>query len=154
MTDLLVKFPDTWPQPLVLGVCVLLLAGLDFIGALAAAEGIARRSSALLLLGAAAFLFLFWFYASSLQYAELAIVTFGWIVVLQVGLLLLDRFHYGVELSRGQWVAIAVLLVAQTYLLLGHHATVNDPAATPQASASTLATAHLPTASTDNPPAS
>ena len=48
-----------------------------------------------LLLGAAAFLVLFWVYASALQYAELALVTMGWIVVLQVGLL-----HRPVPLRR------------------------------------------------------
>lgn len=131
MTDLLVRFPDSWPQPVVLGVCVIVLAGLDFLGALAAAEGIARRSTLLLLAGAAAFLVLFYAYASALQYAELAIVTFGWIVVLQVGLLLLDRFHYDVALTRGQWVAVAVLLLAQTYLLLGSHAASTERAAAP-----------------------
>ena len=72
-----------------------------------------------LLLGAAAFLVLFWVYASALQYAELALVTMGWIVVLQVGLLLIDRFHFGVHLAPGKWVAAVIILVAQGYLLLG-----------------------------------
>ena len=61
---------------------------------------------------------LFWVYASSLQYAELALVTMGWIVMLQVGLVVLDRVRYGVELPPGKWVAIVVLLAAQAYLLL------------------------------------
>ena len=39
-----------------------------------------------LVLGAGAFVVLFWVYASSLQYAELAVVTMGWIVLLQVGI--------------------------------------------------------------------
>jgi hypothetical protein len=142
MPDLLARFPDSWPQPLILGVCVVVLAGLDFLGALAAAEGIARRSTPLLLAGAGAFLVLFWAYASALQYAELAVVTFGWIVVLQVGLLLLDRFHYDVALTRGQWVAIAVLLIAQTYLLLGSH-----QASTAAAAGDTQP--HVPTAVAD-----
>ncbi len=72
-----------------------------------------------LLLGVAAFLVLFWVYASALQYAELALVTMGWIVVLQVGLLMIDRLHYGVHLAPGKWVAVAVILLAQGYLLLG-----------------------------------
>ena len=62
---------------------------------------------------------LFWVYASALQYAELALVTMGWIVVLQVGLLLIDRFYFGVQLSAGKWVAAVVILLAQGYLLLG-----------------------------------
>ena len=32
---------------------------------------------------------------SSLQYAELTLVTLGWIVILQVGVVMLDRFRYG-----------------------------------------------------------
>ena len=53
------------------------------------------------------------------EYAELALVTMGWIVLLQVGLLALDRVRYGVELPTGKWVAVVVLLVAQAYLLIG-----------------------------------
>lgn len=119
MHDLMVKFPASWPEPVVVIVCMVVLAGLDFVGALAAAEGMARRSNLLLLVGAASFLVLFWFYASALQYAELALVTFGWIVLLQVGLLLVDRMYYGTTLAPGKWVAIVVLLAAQTYLVLG-----------------------------------
>jgi hypothetical protein len=50
--------------------------------------------------------------------AELSVVTFGWIVFLQVGLLILDRVRYGVELPPGKWVAIAAILVLQAYLIL------------------------------------
>ena len=38
--------------------------------------------------------------------------------MLQVGLLLIDRWRYGVELPTAKWVAIGVVLVAQGYLLL------------------------------------
>ena len=61
---------------------------------------------------------LFWVYASSLKYAELALVTMGWVVMLQVGLVLIDRWVYGVELPLGKWVAIGVVLLAQGYLVL------------------------------------
>jgi len=116
----MVKFPASWPEPVVVIVCMVVLAALDFLGALAAAEGLARRSNVLLALGALSFLLLFWFYASSLQYAELAVVTFGWIVLLQISLLLLDRIHYGISLAPGKWIAIVVILAAQAYLVLGH----------------------------------
>jgi hypothetical protein len=36
-----------------------------------------------------------------------------------VGLLLIDRFHFGVQLAPGKWVAAVVILLAQAYLLLG-----------------------------------
>ena len=58
-------------------------------------------------------------YASSLQHAELAIVTMGWIVILQVGLVVVDHVRYAVELPAGKWVAVMVLLAAPAHLLLG-----------------------------------
>ena len=38
--------------------------------------------------------------------------------MLQVGLVLVDRWRYGVELPTGKWVAIGIVLVAQAYLVL------------------------------------
>jgi hypothetical protein len=57
-------------------------------------------------------------YAVSLRVAELSTVTFGWIVTLQVGLLLLERIRYAVELPNGKWAAIVAILVLQAYLIL------------------------------------
>jgi hypothetical protein len=119
MADILLRFPSSWPTPLIAGVCMLALAVLDFIGALAAAEWVARRSVTMVFIGLCAFTVLFWFYASALQYAELAVVTFGWIVFLQVGLVLLDRFRYGVQMPVGKWAAVVIILAAQAYLVLG-----------------------------------
>jgi hypothetical protein len=45
-------------------------------------------------------------------------VTFGWIVTLQVGLLLLERVRYAVVLPSGKWAAIVAILVLQAYLIL------------------------------------
>ena len=45
-------------------------------------------------------------------------MTMGWVVMLQVGLVVLDRVRYGVELPPAKWVAVVVLLTAQSYLLL------------------------------------
>jgi hypothetical protein len=97
---------------------MLMLAALDLGGAYAAKEAALRRSLPIAACGVVLFVLLFWVYASSLRYADLAPVTFGWIVILQVGVLVLDRFHYGTQVSRGQWAAVAVLLAAQTYLVL------------------------------------
>jgi hypothetical protein len=113
-----IRFPQAWPQPVVAAVAMLLLAALDLAGAWAAKEAASRRSPGMAVLGGLLFLLLFWVYASSLQYAELAPVTFGWVVLLQVGVLLLDRFRYQAPLPPGAWVAVVVLLAAQAYLLL------------------------------------
>ncbi len=114
---MLIRLPESWPEPAVAALAMVVLAGLDLAGAIAAKEAVLRRSPLLAVLGGLVFLALFWVYASSLQYAELAPVTFGWIVMLQVGLVLLDRYRYDVGLSAGKWVAVAVLLAAQAYLI-------------------------------------
>jgi hypothetical protein len=114
----LIKAPEAWPVPVVATLAMVCLAGLDLAGAVLAKEWAENGSVRALVLGAGAFLVLFWVYASSLRYAELALVTMGWVVMLQVGLVLVDRWRYGVELPAGKWVAIAVVLLAQAYLVL------------------------------------
>ena len=73
----------------------------------------------LLVVGLVTFGLLFVVYGKALQVAELSAVTFGWFVFLTVGILLLERTRYGVELSVGKWIAIVVVVVAQAYLILG-----------------------------------
>jgi hypothetical protein len=97
---------------------MLLLALLDFAGALAAKEWADGGSPRWLAIGIGCFLALFYVYASSLQYAELATVTMGWIVLLQVSILVLDHVRYDVALPPARWVAIALILVLQGYLVL------------------------------------
>ena len=115
---MLLRAPEGWPQPLVATVAMVLLAVLDLGGTMAAKEALERRSIGLALTGAGLFLAVFWVYISSLQVAELSAVTFGWVVILQVGVVLLDRFRYGVTMTTGTWLAIGILLAAQAYLIL------------------------------------
>jgi hypothetical protein len=117
-STMLIRVPESWPHALVAVLAMLVLAALDLAGAYAAKEAALRRSLPMAALGIALFVLLFWVYASSLRYADLAPVTFGWVVILQVGVVMLDRFCYGASVSRGQWAAVAVLLAAQAYLLL------------------------------------
>ena len=79
------------------------------------AEG---RNHWLFAAGLVAFGALFAVYAVSLKVAELSTATFGWVVTLQVGLLLLERIRYAVELPNGKWAAIVAILVLQAYLIL------------------------------------
>ena len=123
----MLKAPEGWPGALVATVAMVALAALDLAGAFAAKEWAEHRSPVPMLLGLLAFGVLFWVYASSLQYAELALVTMGWIVMLQVGLVVIDRVRYGVELPPDKWVAIVVLLAAQAYLLLAPAASSRTP---------------------------
>ncbi|MGG5257559.1 hypothetical protein [Phycicoccus avicenniae] len=115
----LLSVPDSWPLPVVAALAMAALAGLDLLGAVAAKEWAERGSVVALAGGVACFVVLFWVYASSLRYAELAVVTMGWIVLLQIGILVVDRLHFGTTLPTGKLVAVVIALAAQAYLLLG-----------------------------------
>ena len=110
--------PPSWHFYLVSFAAMLALAGLDLLGALMAKEWAERHHTAWFVAGLLTFGLLFAVYAASLRVAELSVVTLGWIVFLQVGLLLIDRFRYGVELPPAKWAAIAVILALQAYLVL------------------------------------
>jgi hypothetical protein len=115
---MLLRAPASWPEPVIAVVAMVVLAVVDLGAAYATKEAVVRRSPSWAAGGAVLFVLLFYIYASSLQYAELALVTLGWVVVLQVGVLLLDRFRYGQTLSADKWVAVVVILAAQGYLLM------------------------------------
>ena len=115
---MLLRAPASWPEPVVAVVAMVVLAVVDLAAAYATKEAVVRRSPVWATGGVVLFVLLFYVYASSLQYAELALVTLGWVVVLQVGVLLLDRFRYGQALSADKWVAVVVILAAQGYLLM------------------------------------
>jgi len=114
----LLKLPASWPLPVVATLCMGALAALDLFGAFAAKEWAEKQNTVALGLGALSFLVLFWVYASSLQYAELAVVTMGWIVLLQVGILVIDRIAFYSSLPVGKLAAVVIILAAQGYLVL------------------------------------
>ena len=111
---------------------MIVLALLDFVGAVFAKEWADTRNPMWFAAGIVAFGALFTFYAISLKTAELSIVTIGWVVFLQVGLLLYDRIRYGAELPPGKWAAIVVIIMLQAYLVLApNDAGGSDVAAEP-----------------------
>jgi len=120
--------PDRVPLPVLLFATALVLAGLDLAGAMAAKSWSEHHSVVWFAVGLGLFGVLFWVYGSALRYAELAEVTIAWIVVLQVGLLLIDRFRYGVDIATPKWVAVAAILGLEAYLLLAPNAPVGSPA--------------------------
>jgi multidrug transporter EmrE-like cation transporter len=97
---------------------MIFLALLDFIGAVFAKEWADTRQPWWFVAGLLAFIGLFAVYATSLKTAELSIVTIGWVVFLQVGLVLYERVRYGADLPPMKWVAIVLILALQTYLVL------------------------------------
>jgi hypothetical protein len=125
---MLLRAPASWPAALVAAAAMLLLAAVDLAGAYVAKEAVVRRSLPWGVAGIALFVLLFYVYTSSLQYAELALVTLGWVVVLQVGVLLLDHLRYGSVLSADKVLAVAVILAAQAYLLLASSESTSVPA--------------------------
>lgn len=102
--------------PLAVGIgAAVVLAGLDLLGAWLAKEWATGSHPVLTwILGAASFVALFAVYSASLQYAELTTVTLLWIVLLQVGVMALDRFRYGTPIDLRTWLlaAAVVLLLA------------------------------------------
>ena len=95
------------------------LAGLDLLGALLAKRYADHRSMAALIAGVLVFGALFLVYARSLSYAELATVTFGWVVMLQVGVVVIDQVQRGSGPPADRVVAMVGMLALQAYLLLG-----------------------------------
>jgi multidrug transporter EmrE-like cation transporter len=97
---------------------MIVLALLDFVGAVFAKEWADTRQPWWFVAGLVTFIGLFAFYATSLKTAELSIVTIGWVVLLQVGLLVYERVRYGAQLPPLKWVAIVLILALQAYLVL------------------------------------
>lgn len=97
---------------------MLILALLDFVGAVFAKEWADTRQPLWFALGTLCFMGLFAFYAVSLKTAELSVVTIGWVVFLQVGLVVYERLRYGVTLPPAKWVAIVAILTLQAFLVL------------------------------------
>jgi multidrug transporter EmrE-like cation transporter len=95
-----------------------ILAALDFVGAVFAKEWADGKHPLWFVAGFLTFGVLFTFYAFSLKTAELSIVTIGWVVFLQVGLVLYERLRFDVTLSPVKWMAIALILGLQAYLVL------------------------------------
>jgi len=115
---MLMRAPAAWPTPVIATVAMVLLAVVDLASAYVTKEDVFRRSVPWAFAGVALFVLLFYVYASSLQYAELTLITLGWIVILQVGVVLLDRFRYGQVLGPDKWAAIVLIIAAQTYLMV------------------------------------
>lgn len=104
--------------PVLATLAMVALAALDLLGAYAAKEFHLTERIGWAVLGVGCFGVIFVVYSASLAYAELAVVTMGWIVLLQVGLVIMDRLKFGVNLPPDALVALAVILVAQGYLVL------------------------------------
>ena len=98
---------------------VVALGALDLIGAALARSWSEHRSTIALIGGIMVFGLLFIVYGKSLEYAELSTVTIGWVVLLQVGVVVLDRLH-GVVITPSRMAAIVLILALQAYLTVSN----------------------------------
>ncbi len=99
------------------------LGVLDIVGAMLARSWSEHRSAIAMLGGLMVFGLLFVVYGKSLDYAELSTVTVGWVVLLQVGVVVLDRLQ-GVSIPPGRLTAIGLIIALQVYVImsdLGQH---------------------------------
>ncbi|SHN45979.1 hypothetical protein [Cryptosporangium aurantiacum] len=104
-------------SPMAVGA-IIALAGLDLVGSYCAMRYMDNGHQLWWSAGAIAFLGLFAVYAASLQWAELGTVTLGWIVFLQVGVLIMDKMANGVVVPAGKWAAMAAIFALMTYMIL------------------------------------
>lgn len=118
-----IDLPGNWHFYLTSLGAMMALAGLDFIGAIFAKEWTERNHPWLFLAGLMSFFVLVIVYANILKTAELSIVTIGWVVFLQVGLLVIDHLRYGAHIPFEKWAAIAVIIALQIYLVLAPNGT-------------------------------
>jgi hypothetical protein len=148
--DISHSLTDNW-KTIVAGLgAMVALAGLDFVGAICAKEWAERGRLVMFGAGLLAFVILFVVYARILKVAELSTVTIGWVVFLQVGLILIDAFRYDVTMPRSKIVAVLAIIALQVYLIAAPNADKSTAASQPASPSSAVSqdTPHQPTGNT------
>jgi hypothetical protein len=105
---------------------VVALAAIDLTGAWLAKEFSARPRPVVLGAGLASFLVLFAVYVVSLRYLDLWAATFGWVVALEIGVLLLDRLRFATPIPTHKLVLAGLIVVLQVALMLPGDTTHHD----------------------------
>lgn len=95
---------------------IVVLAGLDIVGAALARHWVDHRSTVALVGGMGVFALVFVVYGKSLDYASLTTVTVGWVALLQAGVFLLDRYHGRIVPGRKLMTSGAIVLL-ELYLV-------------------------------------
>jgi hypothetical protein len=97
---------------------IVLLAGIDIAGALAAKTWADAPGVWVFVAGSGIYILLFWVYALSLRQGELTTVTVGWVVVITVGTMVLDQFRYGAHFPLSKWIAALAVVALLSYLVI------------------------------------
>lgn len=97
---------------------VIVLAGLDLLGAFLAKEFSIRPRWIMMAGGVLAFALLFVVYVKSLSVSDLWVVTFGWVVLVEIGVLLLDRLRFDTDIPPHKLVLAGVIVLLQVLLML------------------------------------
>ncbi|MDQ2749257.1 MAG: hypothetical protein M3Y44_06995 [Actinomycetota bacterium] len=118
----LLRLSDGVPRAGIAIAAMLVLAGLDLVGALLARRWAQGGSVVWFGAGVLCFAALFWVYGSSLRYADLISVTFGWIVALQIGLMFIDSVRSATGVATGRWIAAVAIVLLEGYLLFSTEA--------------------------------
>jgi hypothetical protein len=105
-----------WREQLLAVAGIILITGLDLLASVLAKEWALRQRLLLLGGGVALYTAVYLIYALSLRTATLTVITLGWTVLLQVLVVLVDRFRYGAQLGLDHWVIIALLIFGLVYL--------------------------------------
>lgn len=99
-------------------IAVVALAGLDLAGAYLAKEFSVRPRWVVMVGGLLAFGLLFIVYVKSLAITDLWVVTFGWVVLLEVGVLVLDRLRFDTHIPPHKLALATMIVLLQVALML------------------------------------
>jgi multidrug transporter EmrE-like cation transporter len=91
---------------------------LDLTGTVFAKEWAVRRAPGLLLIGLAVHVVLFTVYAISMRRVPMTVVTAVWCALVLVAVPLIDWLRYGTRLGADRCSAVALIVVAGTYLAI------------------------------------
>jgi hypothetical protein len=106
------------PAAAVVPVMVLLLAGIDLVSGVVAKSWAASHSGWLMFAGCAMYLVMFWGYGVSLRFGELSTITIGWVVIVTVGNMALDKFRYQVNFPTSKWLIALLVVALLAYLMM------------------------------------
>jgi NAD/NADP transhydrogenase beta subunit len=96
---------------------MLALASLDLVEAVLAKEWSIHRSPWLLVAGVVASILLFVVFVMAIGRTQMSSVTIGWVVMLQVGLMVTESVRYGVSHSIDRWIAMGAIVCLLGYLV-------------------------------------